>query len=75
MFGFYIESSRERTLGGKWFVSTSLAAPEGIVDVTNRKSALPTITTRESHLCTTFRTCCLFEGIACWSRRPRSAPD
>ena len=33
----------------------------------HRKSALPTITTRESHLCTTFRTC--------WSRRPRSAPD
>ena len=38
VFGFYIDSSRERTLGGKRFVSTSLAAPESIVDVTNTES-------------------------------------
>ena len=38
MFGFYIDSSRERTLGGKRFVSASLAAPKGIADVTNSES-------------------------------------
>ena len=38
MIGFYIDSSRERTLGGKRFVSASLAAPEGIADVTNTES-------------------------------------
>ena len=38
MFGFYISFSRERTLGGKRFVSASLAAPEGIADVTNTES-------------------------------------
>ena len=38
MFGFYIDSSRERTLGGKWFVSASLAAPEGIADVSSNES-------------------------------------
>ena len=38
MFGFYIESSRERALRGKWFVSASLAAQEGIADVTSTES-------------------------------------
>ena len=38
MFGFYIESSRERALRGKRFVLASLAAPEGIADVTNTES-------------------------------------
>ena len=38
LFGFHIGSSRERTPSGKWFVSASLAAPEGIADVTNTES-------------------------------------
>ena len=36
MFGFCIDSSRQRTLGGKRFVSASL--PEGIADVTSTES-------------------------------------
>ena len=38
MFRFFIGFSRQRTLGGKRFVSASLAAPEGIADVTNTES-------------------------------------
>ena len=38
IFGFFICFSRQRTLGGKRFVSASLAAPEGIADVTNTES-------------------------------------
>ena len=38
MFGFYIESSQERALRGKWFVSASLVAQEGTADVTKTES-------------------------------------
>ena len=38
LFGFHIGSSRERTLRGKWFVSASLAAPDGIADVSSNES-------------------------------------
>ena len=38
MFGFFIASSRERSLGGKRFVSASLAASESIADVTSTES-------------------------------------
>ena len=38
MFGFDIGFSRERTLSGKRFFSTSLAAQEGIADVTSTES-------------------------------------
>ena len=33
-----VDSNRERTLGGKRFVSASLAAPEGTANVTNTES-------------------------------------
>ena len=38
LFGFHIGSSRERTPSGKRFVSASLAAPEGIADVSSNES-------------------------------------
>ena len=38
MFGFFIGSSRERTLSGKRFVSATLAAPGGTANVTNTES-------------------------------------
>ena len=38
LFGFFIGFSRQRTLGGKRFVSASLAAPEGIADVSSNES-------------------------------------
>ena len=38
MFGFIIGISRQRTLCGTRFVSASLAAQEGIADVTSTES-------------------------------------
>ena len=38
MFGFFIGFSRQRKLGRKRFVSASLAAPEGIADVSSTES-------------------------------------
>ena len=38
MFGFFIGCSRERTLGGKRFLSASLAAQEGIAEVSSIES-------------------------------------
>ena len=79
MFGFFIGSSRERTLSGKRFVSATLAAPGGTAYVTNtesrrfRQSAIG-----ESYRGTTFRTFCVdavTEFCETCTSQSRSRPD